>query len=86
MNSSNIYELYINPVYRNGGTAGPVDELDDIFGYDAVVGGINIDTNIEELKDCPMMFAGNTKKEVIEYVIKYLKDKGLTGKLRLMNK
>jgi len=85
MNNAKIYELYINPVYREGGTAGPVDELDSIFGYDGIVGGINIDTNIEELKDCPMMFAGNTKKEVIENVIKYLKGAGLTGKLRLVN-
>jgi len=84
MNNAKIYELYINPVYREGGTAGPVDELDSIFGYDGIVDGINIDTNIEELKDCPMMFAGSTKKQVIEDVIKYLKGEGLTGKLRLI--
>lgn len=85
MNNTKTYELYINPVYRVGGTAGPADELDDVFGYDGIIDGINIDTNIEELKDCPMMFAGSTKEQVIEDVIKYLKGEGLSGKLRLVN-
>ena len=44
---------------------------------------ITINSNIEALQNVPVQFLGETRESVVQQVIKCLKSKGLTGKLRV---
>jgi hypothetical protein len=47
--------------------------------------GVNIKTNIVEIQNTPVEFYGDTKQKLLEEMIKYLKSKGKSGFLRIVN-
>jgi hypothetical protein len=49
------------------------------------IDGVNINTNVVELKDTPVEFYGNSKLELLESMVKFLKGSGKTGVLRVVN-
>jgi len=47
--------------------------------------GVNIRTNVAELKDTPIEFYGDTKVELLTSMVEFLKGSGKTGVLRVVN-
>ena len=53
-------------------------------GYTGEIEGVNINTNIEDLKDTSVEFYANTKAELLQSMICFLKSQGKTGILRVV--
>jgi hypothetical protein len=49
------------------------------------IDGININTNIAEIKNTPIEFYASSKQELLADMIKFLKGTGRTGVLRVAN-
>ena len=49
------------------------------------IDGININTNIVEIKNTPVEFYADSKQELLADMIKFLKGTGRTGVLRVAN-
>jgi hypothetical protein len=47
--------------------------------------GVNINTNIVEIKNTPIEFYANSKQELLADMVKFLKGTGRTGVLRVAN-
>jgi len=47
--------------------------------------GVNINTNIAEIKNTPVEFYASSKKELLADMVKFLKGTGRTGVLRVAN-
>lgn len=49
------------------------------------IDGVNINTNIAEIKNTPIEFYASSKQELLAEMIKFLKGTGRTGVLRVAN-
>jgi hypothetical protein len=49
------------------------------------IDGININTNIAEIKNTPIEFYADSKQELLADMVKFLKGTGRTGVLRVAN-
>jgi len=49
------------------------------------IDGININTNIAEIKNTPIEFYASSKQELLADMVKFLKGTGRTGVLRIAN-
>ena len=49
------------------------------------IDGVNINTNIPEIKNTPIEFYANSKQELLADMVKFLKGTGRTGVLRVAN-
>jgi hypothetical protein len=49
------------------------------------IDGININTNIAEIKNTPIEFYASSKQELLADMVKFLKGTGRTGVLRVAN-
>ena len=49
------------------------------------IDGININTNIPEIKNTPVEFYASSKQELLADMVKFLKGTGRTGVLRVAN-
>ena len=51
--------------------------------FEGSIDGVNIRTNVRELQNEPVTFYADSRAELVDAFIKFLKGSGLTGKLRI---
>jgi hypothetical protein len=70
-----VYRAYVYSPDDDGMTRCFIGEIE----------GVNINTNIPELKDTPIEFYGDTREELLRGMVTFLKGTGKTGVLRVVN-
>jgi len=61
------------------------ENAEHLGGFTGEIEGVEIQTNIQELKGTPVEFYANTRADLLSNMVGFLKSQGKTGVLRIAN-